>query len=297
MPTWLLIEPPMLPITSVRRGDPESEWPTHPIHWAFAWSAFLHLLGVAVLMAFSSHGDLTTVAVKRRPAPAARIAPMRIVVLEPRATRAARGGGGGGNRQSGPIRRAESRGSDRSTLRIAKPIATSGVLADVEERLPALLLDARPLSSGVVEQLGLPSGGTTVGTSTGPGSGGGVGDGVGTGIGSGRGPGMGPGSGGGAGGGVYRPGGAVTSPQLLSQVRPTYTVDAVHQRIQGSVVLELVVTSEGAPSEIRVVQSLDPAGLDKEAIKAVRQWRFTPGRLADTPVNVLVTVVLDFTIR
>ena len=108
---------------------------------------------------------------------------------------------------------------------------------------------------------------------------------------------MGPGSGGGAGGGVYRPGGAVTSPQLVSQVRPAYTVDAVHQRIQGSVILELVVTSEGAPSEIRVMQSLDPAGLDKEAIKAVRQWRFTPGRRAGTPVNVLVTVVLDFTIH
>ena len=182
-------------------------------------------------------------------------------------------------------------------MRIAKPIATPGVPVDVEVRVPALLLDARPLASGVVEQLGLPGGGTTVGTSTGPGSGGGVGDGIGTGIGSGRGPGIGPGSGGGASGGVYRPGGAVTPPRLVSQVRPTYTVDAVHQRIQGSVVLELVVASEGAPSEIRVTRSLDPAGLDKEAIKAVRQWRFTPGRLAETPVDVLVTVVLDFTIR
>lgn len=89
----------------------------------------------------------------------------------------------------------------------------------------------------------------------------------------------------------------MTSPQLISQVRPTFTADALEQRIQGTVVLELVVTREGAPSEIRVIRSLDPAGLDQEAIKAVRQWKFIPGRFAGAPVSVLVNVVLDFTIR
>jgi hypothetical protein len=38
-------------------------------------------------------------------------------------------------------------------------------------------------------------------------------------------------------------------------------------------------------------------GLDQEAITAVRGWRFEPGRLGDRPVDVLVTVVMDFTIR
>ena len=135
------------------------------------------------------------------------------------------------------------------------------------------------------------------GHSTGSGEGGGVGEGVGTGIGSGRGPGIGPGEGGGTGGGVYRPGGAVTPPRLRTQVNPTYTPEALLRRVQGSVTLELVVTREGRPANIRVIRALDPGGLDEQAIAATSQWTFEPGQLAGTPVDVLVTVVLDFSIR
>jgi TonB family protein len=208
------------------------------------------------------------------------------------------GGGGGGNRQSGPIRRAEGRGRDAATLRTRRPgrIAPAIETAAPVERLPQVLLDARPLASGTMDQPGLPVGGVSFGTSTGPGSGGGVGTGAGTGIGPGTGPGIGPGSGGGTGGGIYRPGGAVTSPRILAQTRPSYTSDALSAKIQGSVWLELVVTRDGTPDAIRVVRSLDP-GLDAEAIKAVREWRFAPGRLANVPVDVLVTVVMDFSIR
>ena len=163
--------------------------------------------------------------------------------------------------------------------------------------LPSIVLDAKPLASGISEQIGLPEGGVLSGTSTGPGSGGGVGSGTGTGIGSGTGPGLGPGSGGGTGGGVYRPGGAVTAPRLIKEVKPTYTNEALRNKIQGTVVLELIVTRDGRPSAIRVVTSLDSRGLDEQAIAAVAQWRFEPGRLAGTPVDVLVTAMLDFTIR
>jgi protein TonB len=73
--------------------------------------------------------------------------------------------------------------------------------------------------------------------------------------------------------------------------------DALSQKIQGTVVLELVVRSDGRPSDIRIVRSLDPGGLDEQAIIAASQWRFEPGRLAGKPVDVLVTVMLDFWIR
>jgi TonB family protein len=53
---------------------------------------------------------------------------------------------------------------------------------------------------------------------------------------------------------------------------------------------------DGCPSQIRVVKSLD-RGLDEEAMAAVAQWRFEPGRLAGAPVDVLVTIMLDFSIR
>jgi periplasmic protein TonB len=220
----------------------------------------------------------------------------RVVLLLPASPGGGRGGGGGGNRQTGPIRRAEGRGQDALTLRIARPIEMPTQIVDAEPRLPGLLLDAKPLASGSMDQLGLPSGGVSYGTSTGPGSGGGVGTGTGTGIGAGRGPGLGDGVGGGTGGGVYHAGGSVTAPRLVTQVRPSYTASALERRIQGSVVLEVVVTATGEPSSIFVARSLD-AGLDDEAIKAVREWRFAPGRMSGSPVNVLVTIILDFAIH
>jgi protein TonB len=159
------------------------------------------------------------------------------------------------------------------------------------------VLDATPLASGVFDQIGLPMGGVSSSGSTGLGSGGGVGTGIGAGVGPGRGPGLGPGSGGGIGRGVYRPGGSVTAPRVITEVKPRYTNDALVHKIQGTVVLELVVTSDGHPSQIKVVRPLDPEGLDDQAVAAVAQWRFEPGRLAGTPVDVLVTVMLDFWIR
>ena len=206
------------------------------------------------------------------------------------------GGGGGGNRQAGPIRHGTGVGSDSMTLRVAKPTSTAGTVLDTTV-LPAVLLDAKPLASGNSDEIGLPVGGVSYGTSTGPGSGGGVGEGEGTGIGPGHGPGFGAGSGGGIGGGVYRPGGSVTAPRVTTEVKPTYTNDALIQKIQGTVVLELIVLANGLPSDIRIVRALDPGGLDEQAIIAARQWRFEPGRLSGKPVNVQVTVMLDFWIR
>lgn len=214
------------------------------------------------------------------------------------------GGGGGGNRRPEPIRRAQGVGTDAITLRVqhrpssAAPVTTLAALpiADVPP-VPSIVLDAKPLASGLFDQIGLPDAGVTSGMSTGPGSGGGVGTGTGTGIGPGSGPGLGPGSGGGTGGGFYRAGGAVSAPRLIKEVKPGYTSEALRSRIQGSVVLEAVVTAEGCASQIRIVRSLDPGGLDEEAVAALAQWRFEPGRLGTTPVNVVVRIVLDFTIR
>lgn len=224
-----------------------------------------------------------------------------IVFLAPKVQSPGGGGGGGGNRRPEPIRRAQGVGTDSITFRVQQrpsPPAplTATAVADVPQ-IPSIALEAKPLVSGVFEQLGLPTGGVMSGASTGPGSGGGVGTGSGTGIGPGRGPGFGPGSGGGTGGGIYRAGGSVSAPRLIKEVKPRYTTEALRNRIQGSVVLEAVVTDEGCTSQVRVVRSLDAGGLDEEAVAAVAQWQFEPGRLGATPVNVLVTIVLDFIVR
>lgn len=225
--------------------------------------------------------------------------PVHIVFLTPPSLMIGGGGGGGGNQQPGPIRRAQGVGSDAETLRVRKPAPIKPAANDrpAIEPLPSVVLDAKPLASGFFEQSGLPASGVMSSPSTGPGSGGGVGTGTGTGIGSGQGPGLGPGSGGGTGGGVYHAGSGVSAPTVIKDVRPKYTGDALRDKIQGTVVVEAVVRADGCPSQIRVIKSLDPRGLDVEAIKAVEQWRFEPGRRAGVPVDVLVVIMLDFTIR
>ena len=226
-----------------------------------------------------------------------------VVFLAPELPPTARGGGGGGNRRTDPIRRAQGVGADAITLRVRTrpspipPVTTAAAPVIEAPPLPSIALDAKPLASGLFDQIGLPAGGVMSGTSTGPGSGGGVGTGSGTGIGSGRGPGFGPGSGGGTGGGVYRAGGAVSGPRLVKEIKPKYTSQALRNMTQGSVVLEAIVTPDGCASQIRVIRSLDRGGLDEEAVAAVAQWRFEPGRLGATPVDVLVTIVVDFSIR
>ena len=137
--------------------------------------------------------------------------------------------------------------------------------------------------------------------------GGGRGGGIGSGTGGGVGPGSGGGFGGGSGGGVgsgfgagaYRPRGDIRPPVPIRQVQPRYTGEAMRAKIQGAVELEAVVLSNGTVGSLRVVKSLDRScGLDGEALKAAREWLFTPGRdSAGTPVPVLVTLIMEFRIH
>jgi TonB family protein len=128
------------------------------------------------------------------------------------------------------------------------------------------------------------------------GTGGGVGSGTGTGLGEGDGGGGGPGSGGGIGGGPYRPGSGIEPPRILREVKADYTDDARRRRVEGEVVLEIVVRRDGSVGSLKVVRGLDP-GLDERAAAAVRQWRFEPARRQGSPVDVIVEVAVEFKLR
>jgi protein TonB len=216
------------------------------------------------------------------------------------------GGGGGGNQQQEPPKQLQMPGRDA----ISVPVAPKPDIAPPKQDppkevepppVPPLTIPVQNVASGTVASAGVidisapPAPGST---SQGTGTGGGAGTGRGTGVGPGDGSGLGPGFGGGTGGGVYRPGSGVSSPQLLTQVKPQYTTDAMRAKIQGKVLLEVVVMPDGRAGDIRVVRSLDRTfGLDEEAIKAMRQWRFRPGSRQGQPVPVVVTVEMEFTLR
>ena len=69
-------------------------------------------------------------------------------------------------------------------------------------------------------------------------------------------------------------------------------------KVQGTVLLECVVRPDGSVGDVQILRSLDGVfGLDQEAIKAAKQWRFAPGTRLGEPVPVLVTIELTFTLR
>lgn len=92
---------------------------------------------------------------------------------------------------------------------------------------------------------------------------------------------------------VYRVGVGVSPPKLLEAPDPKYSKQALEARYQGTVVLFVVVSAEGRPTEIRVQRSLG-LGLDEEAVKAVRKWRFQPALKEGNPVAVQVNIEVNF---
>jgi TonB family protein len=209
------------------------------------------------------------------------------------------GGGGGGNKSPDPPKKAELPGQEKITVPVAKPptLTPEPPKPEVPKPPAQLNIPAVSMSAGVQEMPGALTGLPSV-PSQGSGSGGGAGTGTGTGIGPGSGSGLGPGSGGGTGGGFYRPGNGVAMPSVISEVKPSYTADAMRQKIQGVVMVEAIVMPDGGVGQVTVVRSLDPTfGLDQEAVKAVRRWRFRPGTRMGQPVPVLVEIELTFTLR
>lgn len=200
------------------------------------------------------------------------------------------GGGGGGDTKPQPVRKAQV-AEQKKPDPISVPAPAEPVPTKVEEPPPVeMTVPFKPMAQAEVTLPGVisPNAPTTGGAGAGPG----------TGAGSGQGSGLGPGFGGGFGGGAYRPGAGISLPSVLREVKPAYTADAMRAKVQGSVWLECVVMPDGSVGEVKVTRSLDPIfGLDQEAIKAAKNWRFKPGMRQGEPVPVIITIELTFTLR
>jgi TonB family protein len=85
----------------------------------------------------------------------------------------------------------------------------------------------------------------------------------------------------------------VKPPQLLSKVEPAYSDEARKARVQGRVQIQAVINTNGMAVDFTVKTSLG-LGLDEEAVRAVKQWRFSPGAKDGVPVPVIVTVEVNF---
>ena len=211
------------------------------------------------------------------------------------------GGGGGGNQMKEPPAAAQTKPIEKIAVQVAKPTPQTPPKEVVKqpEQTYALNVPVKPMDAGVVPQVGtLDAPAAPPTASQGSGIGGGSGTGSGTGSGPGRGAGLGAGEGGGTGGGAFQIGNGVLSPVILSQTTPQYTAEAMRAKIQGTATLSGIVAVDGTLQDIRISRSLDGTfGLDQEAIKCVRQWRFKPGTRQGQPVPVYVILEVAFNLR
>ena len=92
---------------------------------------------------------------------------------------------------------------------------------------------------------------------------------------------------------IYKVGGGVKAPSLVSKVEPEYSEEARSAKYSGTAVLKVVVDVDGVAKNIEVVKSLG-MGLDEQAVLAIQQWKFKPGEKDGVPVPVMATIEVNF---
>jgi TonB family protein len=265
--------------------------------------------GAPGLISVGIHGALVGLALmpwSSTPLPRLKIDETAVVLYTPsdfvdkrlslplRAVRAEGGGGGGKHQQKPASRGVLPRGADRQ---LAPPDPEPPKNPD-----PALIVEPtivapqlallRPLD---LLRIGDPNG--IVGPpSSGFGKGGGIGNGDGRGDGDGEGPGAINGKSAGCCDGNSRIGGAVTGPTIVFRVDPEYSEEARKARYEGTVVLEAVVRKDGRIDVLHLVRSLG-FGLDENAIRALKQWRFRPATQNGVPVDSTLNIEVRFNLR
>ena len=87
----------------------------------------------------------------------------------------------------------------------------------------------------------------------------------------------------------------VIPPSLIpeSKVEPKYSDEARDAKHQGSVLLDILVNSEGLVDDVKIVRPLG-YGLDEKAVDAVIQWRFRPATKNGKPVAAKAKVEINF---
>ena len=92
-----------------------------------------------------------------------------------------------------------------------------------------------------------------------------------------------------------RTGGQIKTPALLHRVEPVYPDLAAAAHVTGMVILEAVVDSTGCVETVKVLRSVHSL-LDREAVAALKQWKYTPLVLNGLPTPFVLTVTFNFSV-
>jgi TonB family protein len=253
-------------------------------------STVLHMIAIAAIIGGALVARRVVEVVKPKET-VQLIAPDSIPTLKPSKTLSG-GGGGGGDRDK--LQATKGRLPKQSMEQFTPPAV---IVRNEHPKLPKEATVVIPpevkLAQPNMPNLGDPLSHIPAPPSNGVGSGAGIGSGSGGGVGVGGGPGFGEGRGGGTGGGVFRVGGGVLAPKLVFDPEPEYSEEARKAKYQGTCVLSVIVGPDGLAHDIKVTNTLG-LGLDEKAIEAVKKWRFEPAMKDGKPVNVLISVQVNF---
>lgn len=92
-----------------------------------------------------------------------------------------------------------------------------------------------------------------------------------------------------------RIGGSIREPVKVKNVPPAYPPIAINARIEGLVIIEAVIGTDGVVNEARILRGVPL--LNQAALDAVKQWRYTPTMLNNVPVPVIMTVTVQFKLQ
>jgi|GEM_PF-3375189 len=90
---------------------------------------------------------------------------------------------------------------------------------------------------------------------------------------------------------------AFEAPVLIESVKPLYPVWASEQGMEGTVIVKMLVDTEGRVIDVEVVKTSGYRILDEAAIEAVKQYKFLPSKRDGHPVKVWVEQEIIFKIE
>jgi TonB family protein len=87
-----------------------------------------------------------------------------------------------------------------------------------------------------------------------------------------------------------------TPPKVTRRVEPRYPAGAKHFGVGGTLVVEVIITTEGKVTSPILVKTLPAPTLSYVALEAVRQWRFEPGKIDGVVKPVIFTLTMNYTL-
>lgn len=92
-----------------------------------------------------------------------------------------------------------------------------------------------------------------------------------------------------------RIGGKVRPPRRIKYAHPEYPLDALRVRVEGIVIIEAIIDKNGKIRDAKILKSIPL--LDAAALETVKKWEYAPTTIDGKPVEVILSVIVNFKIE